>query len=105
MISRVAENCFWTFRYIERLQNTARLLEVNLGFVLDAELPFEHRWRPLVIVSGERERFDALLGKAASEDGEAVQEYLVWDERNPSSISSSDAQLGQVSAIMRRIIG
>lgn len=89
MISRVAENCYWAFRYIERLQNTARLLEVNLGFVLDAELPLEHCWRPLVIVSGERERFDEWHGKEASEDAETVQDYLVWDERNPSSIINS----------------
>lgn len=89
MISRVAENCFWMFRYIERLQNTARLLEVNLGFVLEADLPLEHLWRPLVIVSGERERFDSLLGAEASEDAAAVQDYLVWDERNPSSIVGS----------------
>lgn len=89
MISRVAENCYWAFRYIERLQNTARLLEVNLGFVLDAELPFEHCWRPLLIVSGEHDRFDELLGKERSEDANAVQEYLVWDEQNPSSIINS----------------
>jgi uncharacterized alpha-E superfamily protein len=89
MIARVAESCYWTSRYIERLQSTARLLEVNLGFVIDADLPFDHRWRPLVIVAGERERFDELLGEQASEDGEAVQEYLVWDERNPTSVVSS----------------
>ena len=29
MISRVAEHCFWLGRYLERAENTARILEVN----------------------------------------------------------------------------
>ena len=29
MISRVAEHCFWMSRYLERAENTARILEVN----------------------------------------------------------------------------
>ncbi|MEM7621733.1 MAG: alpha-E domain-containing protein [Planctomycetota bacterium] len=104
MISRVAESCFWMFRYIERLQNTARLLEANLGFVLDAELPVEHAWRPLVIVSGERERFDSLLGKSSSEDGDTVQEYLVWDERNPSSVLNSLTMARENARRIREVI-
>lgn len=104
MISRVAESCYWTFRYIERFQNTARLLEVNLGFVLDADLPFEHQWRPLVIVSGERERFDHLLGKDASEDSQTVQDYLVWDERNPVSVVNSLALARENARQIREVL-
>lgn len=104
MIARVAENCYWMSRYIERFQNTARLIEVNLGFIIDADLPFEHRWRPLVIVSGESERFDELLGKQASEDRDAVQEYLVWDERNPTSIVSSLTMARENARRIREVI-
>jgi hypothetical protein len=39
MISRVAEACFWLHRYMERADNTARLLRVNHSFVLDVSLP------------------------------------------------------------------
>jgi len=104
MIARVAESCYWMFRYIERFQNTARLLEVNLGFVLDADLPLEHQWRPLVIVSGEEERFDSLMGAEASEDGNAVQEYLVWDDRNPSSVVNSLRMARENARQVREVI-
>jgi uncharacterized alpha-E superfamily protein len=29
MLSRIAENLYWIGRYIERVENTARLLDVN----------------------------------------------------------------------------
>lgn len=86
MISRVAECCFWMLRYVERVENTARLLQVNLSLVLDVSLPLLEQWQPLIIVTGEEERFTKLIGKQALGDGEAVQDYLVWDERNPMSM-------------------
>lgn len=89
MISRVAGNCFWMHRYVERVENTARMLQVNFAFVLDVTLPAVQRWRPFVIVSGEEPRFRELIGEAGLSDGEAVQQYLTWDERCPASIISS----------------
>ena len=89
MISRVAESCFWLHRYIERMENTARLLRVNRAFVLDVSLPDHQRWRPVIVVAGEEERFDEQHSPAASNDGEIVQDYLVWNEGSPVSILSS----------------
>lgn len=89
MISRVAENCYWLQRQMERVENTARLLQVNVAFLLDTQLPLFDQWRPLVVVSGEEGRFRDLVGRAAMEDGEAVQDYLVWDERCPVSIATT----------------
>lgn len=89
MISRVAEACFWLHRYIERLENTARLLQVNRMFVLDVSLAPRDRWLPLLVVSGEEERFTTRYSAEAALDGELVQEYLTWNEHNPVSIFSS----------------
>lgn len=89
MISRVAESCFWLHRYMERADNTARLLRVNRSFVLDLQLPLAAQWRPVVVVSGEQERFAERHEAAAVDDGEKVQAYLTWDEDNPTSIVSS----------------
>ncbi len=89
MISRVAESCFWLHRYVERADNVARLLRVNRSFVLDVRLPEGARWRPVVVVSGEEERLSSLLGDDALDEGEQVQEYLTWNENNPSSVYSS----------------
>jgi uncharacterized alpha-E superfamily protein len=89
VISRAAESCFWLNRYLERAETLARLLGINLAFQLDVQIPEAERWRPLVIVTGERERFDETIGPEASEDDEVVQHFLTWEEDNPSSLVSS----------------
>ncbi len=85
MISRVADHCFWLGRYLERAESLARVLGVSRNLALDAGLNPRHVWLPVVIVSGEEQRFHARVG-AAVEDGERVQEYLTWDDENPCSI-------------------
>ena len=40
MISRVAEHCFWMSRYLERAENTARVLDVNQTLLLDFACPW-----------------------------------------------------------------
>ena len=89
MIARVAESCFWLQRHVERFDNTARLVAINLETLLDVELPAEERWRPLLVAAGEEERFLELHGARACDDGEVIQEYLTWSEENPVSILRS----------------
>ncbi len=89
MISRVAETCFWQFRYAERANSTARLLRVHSGLVLDAALPPERMWRPLLIVLGEEPAYLERMGESRTADGDAVLEYLTWDPDSPVSIVSS----------------
>lgn len=88
ILSRVAEACFWLMRHMERAENTARLLRVNQSFVLDVTLPDLERWRPVVVVSGEEPRFIERFGASAINDGDVVQDYMVWDDQNPVSIAS-----------------
>ena len=35
MLSRVADSLYWMSRYIERAENNARILDVNLQLLLD----------------------------------------------------------------------
>lgn len=101
MISRVAEHCYWLHRYLERVEGTARLLDVNLTFLLDTNLPELARWHPILIVSGEEERFTGVCGIEAPDDGERIQAYLVWDERTPVSMWSSLRQARDNARIVR----
>ena len=66
MIARVADHCFWLGRYIERTENTARVLQVTGALALDAELPARRCWHPLVIVSGQEEDYVARFGRDAA---------------------------------------
>lgn len=89
MLARHAENLFWTGRYIERAEDTARLLDVTYHALLEAT-SFESRrlWRDLLAVLSLESTF-AASGKELSSTG--VSEFLVLDSDNPGSILSSVA--------------
>jgi uncharacterized alpha-E superfamily protein len=89
LISRVAESCYWMNRYVERVETLARILDVNLSFQLDVDLPDAERWRPLVVVTGQEKPFLAEAPADRVDDAEFVQGYLVWSESNRTSIRSS----------------
>ena len=87
MISRVAEHCFWMSRYLERIENTARVLDVNRTLLLDFEVPLEQQWKPLLIISGIEDYPGApdaptidLGGSATTKEfGDAVVGFLEAD--------------------------
>jgi uncharacterized alpha-E superfamily protein len=97
MISRVAEHCFWMSRYLERAENTARILEVNQTLLLDFYVPLEHQWQPLLIISG----IHHLPGEV---DAETVQNYLTWEASNLSSIASAISAARENARIIREVI-
>ena len=97
MISRVAEHCFWLARYLERAENTARVLEVNHTLLLDFHVPVEQQWRPLLIISGVHDY-------EPTPTAEGVQDYMTWDRGNPFSIASSLAWARENARIIREVI-
>jgi uncharacterized alpha-E superfamily protein len=97
MISRVAEHCFWLSRYLERAENTARVLEVNQTLVLDLESPIDQQWKPLLIISGVHDM-------EGEPDAETVQQHLTWETENPSSVASSLAAARENARIIREVI-
>lgn len=85
MLSRVAENLYWTSRYIERTATLARLLEVGFELELDAaELGREPDAGPLsdvAAVLGLGEVLGTLRG-----DPDEMLEALTFDRTRPESI-------------------
>ncbi len=104
MISRVAENCFWLGRYLERTESTARLLQVTARMALDAELTPAQCWTPIVITAGEQERFPELCGADAMGQGEVVQRYLTFELRTPVSLVRSVGAARENARSMREVI-
>jgi uncharacterized alpha-E superfamily protein len=76
-------------RYVERAENLARLLEVNLQFLVDfagfTDGALQEHWGPILASAGDLERFDSLYPGA---DNRSVTEFLALDQRNPGSILS-----------------
>ena len=93
MLSRVANSLFWMSRYIERAENTARIVDVNLQLLLDFRNLDDRRlaeyWVPIVQSTGDEALFAKLYNQA---NGQTVTDFLVFRQENPNSIISAVAQ-------------
>lgn len=85
LLSRVADSVYWMARYIERAENVARFIGVNLHLQLDLPLAPAHQWQPLIDTSGDTEVFKEKFGEASEE---SVIGFLAFDHENPNSIFS-----------------
>ena len=67
MLSRVGDSTYWMGRYIERAENNARLLDVNVQMLLDFEsrgVETERQfWGPILSTLEDTELFDELHGE------------------------------------------
>ena len=79
MLARVVENVYWLARYLERAENTARLVNVNTNLLLDLPAGYAPGWMLLVDISGSREAFDALDGRA--EDASSERRVVRFQRR------------------------
>jgi len=85
MLSRTADHLYWMSRYIERAENTARLLDIAYQTTLQPQSAeeSEQSWRSLVSIS----ELNSLYGaKYSTINGRNVMEFMVADESNLSSI-------------------
>ena len=87
MLSRTADHLFWMSRYMERAENTARMLDVNYQTALlpQSAAVSELGWRGLLSISELSGDFARRYGDVTAA---TVMTYMVRDERNPSSIWS-----------------
>lgn len=86
MLARVVENVYWLARYLERAENTARVVNVNTNLLLDLPSGYAPGWLPLVDITGSRELFDEKVKR--TEEREVLQ-FLIASLDNPGSIHSS----------------
>lgn len=85
MLSRVADSIYWLNRYIERGENVARFIDVNINLILDLPVEIPQQWQPLVSVTGDMELFKSRYNDANSDN---VIEFLTFDENYSNSIIS-----------------
>ena len=85
MLSRVADSIYWMSRYVERAENVARFIDVNLNLMLDTPDGAGQQWQPLVNTTGDHEDFSKRYGEATQQN---VIQFLTFDRDNPNSIIS-----------------
>jgi uncharacterized alpha-E superfamily protein len=87
MLSRTADHLFWMARYMERAENTARMLDVNyqMSLLPQSEDAAERGWRGLLSISELTDHFGKRYGPVTAKN---VMDYMVSDAANGSSIRS-----------------
>ena len=105
MLARVVENVYWLSRYLERAENTARIIGVNTNLLLDLPGGIAPGWLPLVDISGNRAEFDAQFKDKGSKGEERdVVSFLIADAKNPGSICSSLTAARENARTLREIL-
>jgi len=85
LLSIVANSIYWLNRYIERAENVARFVDVNINLMLDLPAEITQQWQPLVLITGDVELFETRYGAANAEN---VIQFLTFDRDYPNSIIS-----------------
>ncbi|ALE16129.1 Protein containing domains DUF403 [Altererythrobacter epoxidivorans] len=84
MLGRTANGMFWMFRYLERAENTARMLEAALRMALTRDLmTSEEEWRSVIATAGQKATYEAHNGTYT---GIQVWNFILRDKDNPANV-------------------
>ena len=83
MLGRTAGGLFWMFRYLERSENVARLVEAGFRIALTRSAAAEEEWASIVTTAGVREAFKE---RHDHFDAASVVGFLLRDRSNGSSV-------------------
>ncbi|GGD65390.1 alpha-E domain-containing protein [Croceicoccus mobilis] len=102
MLGRSANGLFWMFRYLERAENYARLIDTGFRMALTRDsITAEQEWGSIVETAGMAE---AYLEKNGTYTGMQVWNYILRDKDNPNSIRNLIGQVRQNARAVRNVI-
>ena len=99
MLGKTAGGLFWMFRYLERSENIARLIEA--GFRIALTRPGSEEWASVLKTAAAEQLYAAECGEIAQS---RVIDFLLRDPQNPSSVKSCFAQARQNARLVRTAI-
>ncbi len=99
LIARHAGSALWLARYMERIENLARLLDVTKTYAGDGEV--DRNWLSLLRINGDDDEFFAKHGDA---DAVSVARFYLLDAANPSSVQTAIACARENARTLRALI-
>ena len=99
LISRHAESTLWLARYMERIENLARILDVTNTFARNAD--DTHNWLSIPRTNGDLEAFCARHAEATQR---SVGEFYLLDSQNPTSVRCAIAGAKENARTLRALI-
>jgi uncharacterized alpha-E superfamily protein len=85
MLGKTAGGLFWMFRFLERAENTSRLVEAGFRIALTRSTDASSEWESVATTAGVATRYREKHGSFTASD---VIDYLLRDKDNPSSVYS-----------------
>ncbi len=84
MLGKTAGGLFWMFRYLERSENTARLIEAGMRIALTRSGSTDEEWTSILqttaVLDGYNAAYDGVVTR------EAAIDWMLRDRANPSSV-------------------
>jgi uncharacterized alpha-E superfamily protein len=100
VLARLAENLFWAGRYVERAEDTARMVDVTYHTLLESPYgEVAQTWEQLLEVLHLRSAYGD-----APVDPERVMRFLVLDRDAPGSITTSIARARENVRSVRELV-
>jgi len=102
MLSRAAHHMYCLGRYVERAENTARILDVNhrmsleLAYFSDLDV-----WPPILAITRSKKHFEKLYDDISEEN---VYEFFLLSTKNPDSVLSCIQTARETARIMREYV-
>ena len=85
MLGKTAGGLYWMFRYLERSENNARLVDAGFRIALTRSAAAEDEWMSVIQTAGVQEGF---LERHDQADASTVTDYMLRDKTNSSSVLS-----------------
>ena len=87
MLSRTAENLYWTARYIERADSIARLLEVayRIHLIPNTSEGYQNEWESILAAAGIKHNY---LNTNNEITKNKIEYFLLFDPNNSSSVKA-----------------
>lgn len=98
MLGKTAGGLYWLFRYLERTENTARLVETGFRIALTRPRDSEDEWKSVLQTAAVLSKYRSLYGDV--EEARAI-DFLLRDRANPSSVLSAISEARQNARLTR----
>ena len=96
LLARVADRLYWGARYIERAEDTARIIRAYHDLVVDFPGDVMLRWEPLAAIAGNVVAFEFAADDYSGEL--AVLHFLIADRLNPAASPVASPPRGRTCA-------
>jgi uncharacterized alpha-E superfamily protein len=98
MLGKTAGGLFWMFRYLERSENTARLIEAGFRIALTRPDGADDEWASVLQTAAVADAYRERHGEI---DGAKAVDFLLRDMANPSSVMTAIAGARQNARLVR----